>query len=41
MFVFSFIRGAIIGDSLGLISSLIIKKICKKKDKNNIDNEES
>ena len=31
MFVFGFIRGAIFGVSLGLVSSLIAKRICNKK----------
>ncbi len=31
MFVFGFIRGAFLGVSLGLLSSLIVKKICRKK----------
>ena len=43
MFVFGFIRGAILGVSLGLMSGLILTKICKKKNKiskNNIDKKE-
>ena len=31
MFTLGFIRGAITGISLGLMSALIIKKACKKK----------
>ena len=31
MFALGFIRGAILGVSFGLMSSLIAKKICKKK----------
>ena len=44
MFVFGFIRGTILGVSLGLVSGLIIKEICKKKNKiskSNIDNKKS
>tara|TARA_X000000950_G_C13473355_1_gene480711 strand:- start:228 stop:362 length:135 start_codon:yes stop_codon:yes gene_type:complete len=40
MFAFGFIRGVIIGVSLGLMSGLIVKKICMKKNKvskNNTD----
>ena len=40
MFAFGFIRGAILGVSLGLMSGLIAKKICNKKNKvgkNNTD----
>ena len=33
MFVLGFIRGAILGVSLGLMSTLIAKKICKRKKK--------
>ena len=33
MFAFGFIRGAILGVSLGLMSGLIAKKICVKKNK--------
>tara|TARA_Y100001968_G_C19243836_1_gene660826 strand:+ start:605 stop:739 length:135 start_codon:yes stop_codon:yes gene_type:complete len=33
MFTFGFIRGAIFGVSLGLVSGLIKKKICNKKNK--------
>ena len=35
MFAFGFIRGAILGVSLGFMSSLIAKKICKKRNKIN------
>tara|TARA_A100001015_G_C14674263_1_gene588110 strand:+ start:384 stop:518 length:135 start_codon:yes stop_codon:yes gene_type:complete len=35
MFAFGFIRGAILGVSLGFMSGLIVKKICKKRDKIN------
>ena len=31
MFTFGFIRGAILGVSLGLMSGLIVKRICKNK----------
>ena len=31
MFAFGFIRGAVLGVSLGIMSSLLAKKICKKK----------
>ena len=31
MFVFGFIRGTIFGVSLGLVSGLIVKRICNKK----------
>ena len=43
MFTFGFIRGAILGVSFGLMSGLIVKKICKKKEINNsnIGNKES
>ena len=33
MFVFGFIRGTILWLSLGLMSGLIAKKICQKKNK--------
>ena len=36
MFALGFIRGAILGVSLGLMSGLIVKKICQNK--NNISN---
>ena len=42
MFAFGFIRGAILGVSLGFMSGLIVKKFCKKKiSKSNIDNKKS
>ena len=44
MFVFGFIRGAVLEVSLGLVSGLIVKKIYKKKNrisKNNINNKKS
>lgn len=43
MFAFGFIRGAILGVSLGLMSGLIVKQICKKKEisNSNTDNKES
>ncbi len=33
MFVIGFIRGTILGVTLGLMSSLIVKNICKKRNK--------
>ena len=42
MFVLGFMRGAILGFSMGLVSNLIIKKICKKKlSRNNVNNNKS
>ena len=38
MFAFGFIRGTILGISLGFMSALIVKKICKKKNKVNESN---
>ncbi len=38
MFAFGLIRGAILGVSLGFMSALIAKKICKKKNKVNKNN---
>ena len=41
MFVLGFMRGAILGFSMGLVSNLIIK-VCKKKlSRNNVNNNES
>ena len=31
MFVFGFIRGAILGVSLGLVSGFMVKRFCNKK----------
>ena len=36
MFAFGFIRGTILGISLGIMSVLVAKRICKKK--NNVIN---
>ena len=44
MFAFGFIRGAILGVSLGLMSGLILKKVCRKKNntsKNKINKKET
>ena len=38
MFALGFIRGAIIGVSLGLMSGLIAKKFCQKKNSLNNSN---
>ena len=35
MFAIGFVRGAMLGVSLGLLSGLIVKRICKKKNDSN------